>query len=131
NDNNLGLRLELQPLLQSGHALADAGRGRGQAKALKHSRWLQPPHHCQRLGARGRLQNFIRIEAPLELLLQPEVVLDNQESWLLVSHNTNLIEKSVPRPGALCTSTSPPSERMYSRVWNAPIPIPFAPFVVS
>src|SRR5690606_22455425 len=37
----------------------------------------------------------------------------------------------VPIPGVLCTSTSPPRDRTYSRVWYAPIPIPFAPFVLS
>jgi hypothetical protein len=117
NNDDLGLRRKRKQLLERRHALAHALGVRRQAEVLQHHGRFEAAHVRHRLAARGRLDHFVAVEAPLELLLQPEVVLDDQEALLVFGHVSSLIQNWVPTPGVLCTSTSPPSERTYSRTW--------------
>src|SRR5699024_12095805 len=92
---------------------------------------------------------LVVLEGPAQLPLQCLIILHNQQCWRCRPHARtprctgsvsaicrcsdacgNMIENTVPRPGALATCTRPPAARTNSRAWNAPMPMPRLDFVV-
>jgi hypothetical protein len=86
HDDDLGLRRDAQDLGQRRQAFGDAFRVRRQAQILEHDRRLETAQSGQRLAARRHQQGLVVVETPLELALQPQVVLDDEQFVLLLTH---------------------------------------------
>jgi hypothetical protein len=132
--DDLGVRRERQHLLQRLEPLADAVGIRWQPEILQHHGRLGAAQLADRGLPVAGDEHFVVVEAPLQLLLQPRVVLDD-EQWEFLAHDIapepttcaaagastaisgNRIAKRVPSPGRLSTRTSPPAARTNSRVW--------------
>ncbi len=78
DDDDLHLRRGLQDLLQCLQAFRYARRIGRQPQVLQHHRRLKPAQLRERLGARGGYPHPIFVKAPLELLLQTQVILHDQ-----------------------------------------------------
>ncbi len=85
--DDLGAGGQPQDLEQGGEALRDALGVRRQAEVLQHHRRLVAAQGRQRARPVGRGNDLVIVEAPLELLLQPRVVLDDQQFRLVLSHS--------------------------------------------
>ena len=79
DDDDLGGGIDAEDFRQRGHAFADAFRIGRQPQILQHHARLMTAQQRQRFGARGGHEHFVFVKAPLELLLQPLVVFDDQQ----------------------------------------------------
>jgi hypothetical protein len=86
DDDHLGGRPGLQDVLQGGEALGDAFGIRRQPEVLQHDRRIVAAQLADRALAVFRDDHVVAVEAPLELLLQPAVVLDDEQLAGRVSH---------------------------------------------
>ena len=77
--DDLGGAVDAEDFRERGHAFADAFRIGRQAQVLQHHVWFMAAQQGQCFGARRGHEHFVFVEAPLELLLQPLVVFDDQE----------------------------------------------------
>ena len=130
--DDLGVRCVLQDFHDGGEALGGAGGVGRQAQILQHHRRLMAAQQ----GERGRPVTghdyVVILEAPAQLSLQADIVLDDQQAALLLTHGAacglpattaapagsasgNWIVNMLPWPGALSTRIVPPNECTYAR----------------
>ena len=144
HDDDLGVGRELERLEQAGEPLGDPFGVRGKTQVLQHDGGLVTTQRRDRGGAIRHGDHFVIAEAPLELLLQSRVVLDDQQLRFVFGHASSPVPKiiqpggahdqgaghasggpasgirnvtRVPCPRTLATSTRPPSDLTYSRTW--------------
>jgi hypothetical protein len=84
--DHLGVRGSPQGLDQGEETLGDALRVRRQAQVLQHHGGLVPAQGRDRLAAGSGREHLVIVETPLELLLQPRVVLNDQQLGLAFRH---------------------------------------------
>ena len=124
--DHLGVRVDLQQLLEQPEALADRIGVWRQSQVHRHHRRLVATRlHQRRLAVAGR-DGLETVERPFDLFLQREVVLDNQQRCLCNTHAAVLRSEPVrrsnngsnsvttePWPSSLFTSMLPPSSLTY------------------
>ena len=133
-DNDLGVGIEIQQLLEQPEALRHRiGVGR-QAQVHRHHRRRVATELQQRALAIAGGHRLEAVHRPLDLLLQRQVVLDDQQrarrrafgchghqgTLAMCSADSSCASNSgsskltsVPLPGSLCTSMRPPSSCTY------------------
>ena len=97
DDDHLGARRDAQGLGQGREALGHAFRVRGQTEVLEHHGRFMPTQGRDRGGAGIGDDDLAVVEAPLELLLQPGVVLDDEELWLFRAQAVSAAGNPVAR----------------------------------
>ncbi len=92
--DHLGGRGDLQGLEQRRHALGHTLGVRRQSEVLQDDGRLVSPHRSNRRGSVASGDDFVTVKAPLELLLQPRVIFDDQQCRLIRSHGFSWSRKS-------------------------------------
>ena len=86
DDDDLGVRGQLQDVLEGAEALGDGSGFRGQTEIERHHGRLEATDLRDRFLPVGRDRDLVSVERPLHLRLQRRVVLDHQQSTARVAH---------------------------------------------